>query len=153
MLTTSFLIRNISFAYSFVLFFLISSSIPKDGLNEDILKYTNQFRKSKGLPALIMRNDLNAIARKHSEDMAKGRSEFGHKGYDQRERQIQKLIKPFYGMAENVAYGVAEGKQVVDLWKKSRGHRENMLGDYKYIGIGTGRDKDGVIYYTQIFVR
>src|SRR5678815_4308519 len=114
MLTTSFLIRNILFTYSFFLFFLISSSIPKGGLNEDILKYTNQFRKSKGLTSLIMRDDLNAIARKHSEDMAKGRSDFGHRGYDQREQQVQKLIKPFYGMAENVAYGVAGGKQVVD---------------------------------------
>ena len=153
MLTTSFLIRNILFTYSFFLFFLISSSIPKGGLNEDILKYTNQFRKSKGLTSLIMRDDLNAIARKHSEDMAKGRSDFGHRGYDQREQQVQKLIKPFYGMAENVAYGVAGGKQVVDLWKNSTGHRRNMLGDYKYIGIGTDRDKRGVIYYTQIFVR
>ena len=153
MLTTNFLIRNILFTYSFFLFFLISSSIPKDGLNEDILKYTNQFRKSKGLTSLIMRDDLNAIARKHSEDMAKGRSDFGHRGYDQREQQVQKLIKPFYGMAENVAYGVASGKQVVDLWKNSSGHRRNMLGNYKYIGIGTDRDKHGVIYYTQIFVR
>ncbi len=153
MLNSSSLIRHISFTYSLVLFFSISSPIPEQGLTEDTLKYTNQFRKSKGLPALIMRDDLNAVARRHSETMARGRSGFGHAGYNQRELQVRKLIKPFNAMAENVAYGVSSGKQVVDLWKHSSGHRRNMLGNYTYVGIGTARDKRGVIYYTQIFVR
>jgi len=153
MLKTNPFIRNISFTYSLLLFFLIAPSVPKEELNEDIFKYTNQFRRSKGLPVLIMRDDLNTIARRHSEDMAKGRSGFGHTGYDQRERQVQKLIKPFHAMAENVAYGAGSGKQVVDLWKNSSGHRRNMLGNYKYIGIGTARNKQGIIFYTQIFVR
>ncbi len=125
----------------------------KEGLNEDVFKYTNQFRRSHGLAALVMRDDLNAIARRHSEDMARGRRSFGHGGYNQRESEIQKIIKPFYGMAENVAYGARSGKEVVSQWKNSSGHRRNMLGNYKFIGIGTARDRRGVIYYTQIFVR
>ena len=154
MLNTSPYIRPIFLTYSMLLFFLITSSILlKEGLTEDILKYTNQFRKSKGLPALIMRDDLNAVARRHSIDMARGHSGFGHTGYDQRELQVQKLIKPFYAMAENVAYGATSGKQIVSLWKNSSGHRRNMLGNYTYTGIGTSRDKHGIIYYTQIFVR
>jgi uncharacterized protein YkwD len=54
-----------------------SKNPSSDGPVEDVLKYTNQFRKSKGLKALEMRDDLNAIARKHSEDMASGRCAFG----------------------------------------------------------------------------
>jgi uncharacterized protein YkwD len=100
-----------------------------------------------------MRDDLNTIARRHSEDMARGRRSFGHGGYNQRELEIQKIIKPFYGMAENVAYGARSGKDAVSQWKNSSSHRRNMLGDYKFIGIGTARDRHGVIYYTQIFVR
>ena len=101
-----------------------------------------------------MRDDLNAIARKHSEDMAKGRCAFGHSGYDQRASKIKKTIKPCDGLVgENVAYGANNGKEAVDIWKKSSAHRKNMLGDYIYIGIGTARNKKGVIYYTQIFVR
>ena len=123
------------------------------GLNDEVLKYTNQFRKSKRLPALEMRDDLNAIASRHSEDMAKGKCSFGHSGYHQRELQVQKIIKLEYGMAENVAYGATSGKQVVSMWKGSSGHRKNMLGNYKYIGVGTARDAHGSIYYTEIFVR
>lgn len=140
--------------FSFISLLVFTSAIPLySGLPEDVLNYTNQFRKSKRLPILEMRNDLNAIARKHSEDMARGRSSFGHAGYNQRVLQAQKIIKPFYGMAENVAYGAHSGKEAFDIWKNSSGHRKNMLGNYKFIGIGTATDKRGAVYYTEIFVR
>jgi uncharacterized protein YkwD len=140
-------------------FFLICFLFPDvtivfgDRLNDEIFKYTNQFRKSKHLPALEMREDLNAIARTHSENMAKGKCGFGHAGYHQRELQVQKVMKLEYGMAENVAYGATTGKEVVSMWKGSSGHQKNMLGNYKYIGIGTAHDRRGAIYYTEIFVR
>jgi uncharacterized protein YkwD len=101
-----------------------------------------------------MRDDLNSIARKHSEDMADGRCAFGHDGYDLRVSKIKKTIKPCDGyIGENVAYGARDGKEAVDMWKNSSPHRKNMLGDYKYIGIGTASNKKGIIYYTQLFVR
>jgi len=130
----------------------IAAIPPKDNLADDVLKYTNQFRKSRGLAALEMRNELNTLARKHSEDMANGRKSFGHSGYDKRAVQIKKVFGSCK-TAENVAYGATDGKDAVTTWKNSSGHRKNMLGDYRYIGIGTARNKRGVIYYTQIFVR
>ena len=54
--------------------------------------------------------------------------------------------------AENVAYGANTAREVVTLWKNSPGHRRNMLGNFKYIGIGTAKDSKGQIYYTEIFV-
>ena len=154
MLNATLFTRRIPLVFSISLLLLFTSSVPiKDVLTDDVLKYTNQFRKSRGLPALEMRNDLNAIARKYSQDMASGRRGFGHGGYSQREAQVRKLIRPFNAMGENVAYGARTGKEVVSLWKTSTGHRRNMLGNYKYIGIGTARDRRGLIYYTQIFVR
>jgi uncharacterized protein YkwD len=40
---------------------------------------------------------------------------------------------------------------VVGLWKNSPGHRRNMLGNFKYIGIGIARDRQGRIFYTEVF--
>jgi uncharacterized protein YkwD len=120
-------------------------------LARDILNQTNQFRKSKGLAKLIILKDLNAIAQQHSKEMASGKVGFGHAGFSQRNAMANKEIKHLHGFAENVAYGPTTGKQVVDLWKNSPGHRRNMLGHYKYIGIGIAEDKQGSIYYTQIF--
>jgi uncharacterized protein YkwD len=94
-------------------------------LVDDVLSQTNKFRKSRGLSALINNDDLNAIA--------------------------QKLIPSIYRFAENVAYGATTGKEVVNDWKNSPPHRKNMLGRYKYIGIGIAKDRRGRIYYTQIF--
>ena len=151
---------KINFRWFIFIFLIISvlSFTPEKpssiGPVEDVLKYTNQFRKSKGLKTLEMRDDLNAIARKHSEDMASGRCAFGHDGYDLRVSKIKKTIKPCDGyVGENVAFGAGNGKEAVEIWKNSSPHRKNMLGDYKYIGIGTSRNRQGVIYFTQLFVR
>jgi len=137
---------------STLLFVFNSSFAPANGLADDVLKYTNDYRKANGLSKLEMRNDLNEIARKHSEDMASGRSSFGHGGFKQRTKKVEKIFKSCT-VAENVAYGADDAKEAVTLWKKSNGHRQNLLGNYKYIGIGTARNKRGIIYYTQIFVK
>lgn len=154
MLNQVFSLRKFSFFFVFTAFLLILSSFsyPSGGLVNDVLSYTNQFRKSKGKHVLIMRDDLNAIARRHSENMAKGRVAFGHSGFDKRHAQAQRIFQSCT-MAENVAYGVSTGKDVVQIWKKSSDHRSNMLGNYNYIGIGTAKDRSGRVYYTQIFIR
>ena len=154
MLKTSQLFHRISlvfFTICLLLFLASFVSAPGD-LTDDVLRYTNQFRKSRGISALVMRDELNAIASKHSEDMAKGRCSFGHGGYEKREIQVRRIFQSG-SMAENVAYGPSTGREVVSLWKNSSGHRRNMLGNYKYIGIGIARDRHGIVYYTQIFIR
>jgi uncharacterized protein YkwD len=147
--TVSFSSRMFFFAT--LLFVCSSAFAPAKGLTDDILKYTNDFRKANGLRKLEMRNDLNSIAQKHSEDMASGRRSFGHDGFKQRTNKVEKIFKTCT-VAENVAYGADNAKEAITLWKKSSGHRQNLLGNYKYIGIGTARNKRGIIYYTQIFV-
>ena len=144
---------SVFFILPFICLLFFTSAAPlKEDLAEDVFKQTNQFRRSRGLPALEMRNDLNAIARKHSEDMASGRRSFGHSGLNERIMKIKRLIQPYHSIAENIAYGAQSGKEAVSIWKNSSVHRKNMLGNYKYIGIGTARNRRGVIYYTQVFV-
>lgn len=121
------------------------------GLDNDVLSQTNQFRKSKGKTALVMRDDLNRIAEKHSENMARGRVSFGHGGFNSRFAAARQSVQGMNNFAENVAYGATTGKEVVADWKKSPGHRKNLLGNFKYIGIGTAKDKNGRMYYTQVF--
>ena len=131
--------------------FVAFTPSPAINLAEDVLVHTNQFRQSKGLPGLIMRKELNEIAQSHSADMAAGRVGFGHAGFSTRNSKSKKSISTLNSFAENVAYGAASGSAVVSMWKNSSGHRRNMLGRYKYIGIGTAKDRQGRIYYTQVF--
>lgn len=136
-----------------IIFILLFSSatIPDKELSNEVFRYTNEFRRSKGMPALIMKEDLNSIARKHSENMASGRCSFGHAGFNQRSAKVKTIYK-ICTIAENVAYGAKNAKEVISLWKNSSVHRKNMLGKYKYTGIGVAKSKRGVIYYTEIFV-
>ncbi len=135
------------------LFIALMSFIPPDstGLVDGVLAQTNQFRKAQGLPVLMMKDELNKIAKKHSVDMASGRVPFGHQGFDDRNIQAKKVIPGIHSFAENVASGQLSPAEVVNLWKNSPGHRRNMVGSYKYVGIGTATDKQGIIYFTQIF--
>lgn len=135
------------------LFVSLISFSPNKNANivQDVLNQTNQFRKSKGLSQLIMLKDLNAIAQKHSADMARGRTGFGHGGFAQRNVMANDRVMHLHSFAENVAYGPTSGKQVVTLWENSPGHRRNMLGHYKYIGIGIAKDSHGRIFYTEYF--
>jgi uncharacterized protein YkwD len=147
--------RNFLFApitFLFLFFNVESFSYYSDsGLVKDVLAQTNKFRKSKRLPVLIMNDELNAIAQKHSADMARGKVGFGHAGFSKRNNLAKKVIHPLSRFAENVAYGATSGKEVVTQWKNSPPHRRNMMGGYKYIGIGIARDRRGRIYYTQVF--
>lgn len=138
----------------FSLFVSFNSFSPRNenaNLVTGILSHTNQFRESHHLPSLIMKQQLNAIAQKHSTDMARGRVGFGHAGFGKRFAKARREIKGLHSFAENVAYGATSANEVVTMWKNSPGHRRNMLGKYKYIGIGTARDRKGRIYYTEVF--
>lgn len=120
------------------------------GIVDDVLTYTNEFRASRGLKALTPNEALNRIAQKHSENMSSGKVKFGHDGFSKRNAAAQKQLSIHY-FAENVAYGVPTGQEAVNLWKNSEGHRANMLGKYAQIGIGVAKDKQGRIFYTQVF--
>ena len=124
--------------------------VPSGSVVQDVLSETNQFRRSKGLGELILNSELNSIAQQHSADMANGRVGFGHSGFEKRNALAKRKIS-IRSFGENVAYGATSGKDVVEMWKNSSGHRKNLLGHYKYLGIGIAKDTRGRIFYTQVF--
>jgi uncharacterized protein YkwD len=122
-------------------------------LNVDILKLINQHRRSIGLGDLQMLDIVNTEAQQHSVDMVKGRTPFGHEGFEGRVADIRKETGFIKGAAENVAYGQLTAEEVVDGWLHSPGHKKNIEGDFNFTGIGTVQREDGVIYFTQIFIK
>src|SRR5438270_13853234 len=122
-------------------------------LNVDILKLINQHRRSIGLGELQMLDIVNTEAQRHSADMVKGSTPFGHEGFEDRVADIRKATGFIKGAAENVAYGQLTAAEVVDGWLHSPGHKKNIEGDYNFTGIGTVQREDGVIYFTQIFIK
>jgi len=122
-------------------------------LNTDILTLINQHRKTLGLSELQALNVANAEAQQHSVDMVKGTTPFGHDGFESRVADIRKVTGFISGAAENVAYGNLTAAEVIDGWLHSPGHKKNIEGNYNLTGIGTVQREDGVIFFTQIFIK
>ncbi|KTD09101.1 putative transporter [Legionella gratiana] len=118
-----------------------------------VLFYINEYRQQHGLSKLTMDNHIVIQAKQHSQDMATHRMPFGHKDFGKRIATLRSQIKNAGGGAENVAYNYKSAQEVVKQWLHSPGHKRNIVGNYNLTGIGVARDKQGKLYYTQIFIQ
>ena len=122
-------------------------------LSRQILIYVNEYRRTQGLPALQANSYISSVALGHSRDMLTGKSPFGHDGFRDRIKVISSRLGKLHVAAENVASGPMGAREVVDGWLHSPGHRRNIEGDFRLTGIGLAERADGMIYFTQIFVK
>lgn len=129
-------------------------AIAPTALEKSIHEQVNQYRASKKLPPLKFDDRIAEQSRIHSQNMAKGQVPFSHDGFEQRVKAIGRTI--FYrAAAENVAYNFGfsnPGKQAVEGWIKSPGHRKNMEGNFNLTGIGIAKNAKGEYYFTQVFI-
>ncbi len=116
----------------------------------------NAYRHDHDLPGLTWNPAIAETARGHSRDMAEGRCDFGHDGFGDRVSHLRAVLGRVRGAGENVLYTddpreVAH--QAVEIWLHSPPHLHNIRGDFDSSGIGVWETNDGVIYFTQIFVK
>jgi len=116
----------------------------------------NQYRKNSELPLLVWDSEIAKVARAHSKDMATGEVDFGHEGFSDRVSRLRTIMSGLRGAGENVFMTDnldQVARNAVALWLRSPHHLENIRGDFNYSGLGVWQDKDGTIYFTQIFVK
>lgn len=133
------------------------SSKPAEfaAMEESVHQQVNQYRQSRNLPPLKLDARISEQSRIHSQDMASGKVPFSHNGFEGRVKAIAKSI-PYRKAGENVAYNMGysnPGKQAVEGWIKSPGHRQNMEGDFNLTGIGISKNAKGEYYLTQVFIK
>ncbi len=124
-------------------------------MEQSVHQQVNQYRKSHNLPPLQWDARIAQQARLHSQAMASGKVPFSHNGFEGRVKAIAKSIR-YRSAGENVAYnmGYADpGKQAVQGWIKSPGHRHNMEGNFDLTGIGIAKNAKGEYYLTQEFIK
>jgi uncharacterized protein YkwD len=121
-----------------------------------LFELTNLERKKKDLPPLKLSPILSKIARAHSENMARqGKMEHKLDGKGPLDR-LRDADYKFVKGGENLASGNEDATLplIMRAWMESKGHRENiLLAEYSEIGVGIGRDKNGELFYTQLFAR
>lgn len=138
----------------------ISSAISQNQDNDVALwensvhQKINQYRQSLNLSPLKLDSNISQQARIHSENMARGRVPFSHKGFETRAERLKSALS-YSRVAENVAYnqGFANpATEAVEGWIDSSGHRHNIEGDFDRTGIGVAINDKGEYYFTQIFL-
>jgi uncharacterized protein YkwD len=122
-------------------------------MSADIINNVNAYRQRKGLAPMHLLSLATSLALTHSQNMAARKVSFGHAGFNQRAIAIANQLHGTSSTGENIAYGKMTAKQVLDAWLESPVHRANIEGPFNYTGVGVAKNNQGVVYYTQIFVK
>jgi uncharacterized protein YkwD len=132
-----------------------SGSAFRTQVEKDTFLLINQYRKENDFPPLAWDDEIAKTARAHSKDMATG-GDFGHDGFSDRISHLRETLPGIWGAGENVLY-TSElndvARRALQLWLHSPHHLKNIRGDYNHSGLGVWQDKDGTLYFTQIFVK
>lgn len=117
----------------------------------EVVRLVNEIRQQNGLRPLTANWELSRVARYKSQDMVDNRY-FSHTSptYGTPFQMIKAFGLSYKTAGENIAYGYATPKAVVDGWMNSSGHRANIL-NASYTQIGVGYVARGN-YWTQMFI-
>ncbi len=126
----------------------------RDGFERQVFDLANSVRVREGLEPFVWSDKARNSSRKHSEDMAYNNF-FSHtnlKGQNPFDRMLRGDIA-YMSAAENIAAGPVNAIQVHEGWMNSYGHRINILGECKALGVGVAHNPDSKYkyYYTQNF--
>jgi uncharacterized protein YkwD len=126
-------------------------------LEQDCHDYVNIYRADQGLSPLAWDDQLAAIARQHSINIAGGIADFGHEDFmEVRVPQAKSVYPELLSIGENVAGNTQSpadaASYAVTQWIESEGHRENLVGNYNMEGIGVAFD-GSMYYFTQVLIR
>lgn len=117
----------------------------------EILDELNLYRKALGLAELNVLTELSMTSEDHNEYMI-NMGEVSHDNFSQRASYLMNQIGA-KSVAENVGFGYKTAEAVVNAWLKSKGHRENVEGEYTHFGISVRQDAEGKNYFTNIFIK
>jgi uncharacterized YkwD family protein/spore coat assembly protein SafA len=121
----------------------------------EVARLVNAERAKAGLPALKINWQLSRVARYKSADMA-NKGYFSHNSptYGTPFQMMENFGLRFSAAGENIAYGQKTPAEVMRDWMNSPGHRNNILSrSYTEIGVGLAKNKNGVCYWTQQFMK
>jgi uncharacterized YkwD family protein len=121
---------------------------------QEVLNIVNKERTSRGLSALKFNTEVSKVATLKSQDMIdKGYFDHNSPTYGSPFDMMKKFGITYRSAGENIAMGQRSPQEVMTAWMNSDGHRKNILNSsFTEIGIGIAKDKNGRLYWTQMFI-
>lgn len=121
----------------------------------EVVRLVNAERSKRGLELLKENWELSRCARYKSQDMINKRY-FAHQSptYGSPFVMMESFGLRFSAAGENIAKGQRTPQEVMNAWMNSEGHKRNILSpSYTQLGVGLAKDKNGVCYWTQQFMK
>lgn len=121
----------------------------------EVIRLVNVERAKAGLQALTQNWQLSRVARYKSQDMI-DKGYFAHNSptYGSPFRMMESFGIKYSAAGENIAMGQQSPAQVMNAWMNSPGHRNNIMSpSFTQIGVGLAKDKNGRMYWTQMFIK
>ena len=136
-------------------FIIFTDSTFRASLEMQVFGLTNAIRVQKGFEALRWEAMAWSAASLHSKDMA-DRDFFSHynpEGEGLGDRFNNRGIN-YVSAGENIAFGYRDSIHMVNDWLNSQtGHRDILLGDFDYIGVGIWINDENQMFATQDYWR
>ncbi len=123
------------------------SAAADAGTESQFLSKINASRSANGMGPLTVDSGLRAHARTHTQDMISA----GEIYHSTSAELAAAAGSGWSKLGENVGRG-STVSSLHEAFMNSSGHRKNILGDYNYVGIGTGTS-DGRLYVTVVFMK
>lgn len=126
-------------------------TLNNDQLTQQVLAEVNAYRKSINLSELISNDDLLLLGIQHNEyQISQGKI-----SHDQAPDRFCSIFSKVFvkSFAENTASGFTTAESVVQGLLDSPGHKKNIVGDFNAMSTSVVINKDGVHFYTQIFIK
>lgn len=122
----------------------------EDDFAAEVLRLVNVERKKNGLSELKYDATLQKAAQTRADEIVKYYSHTRPDGSDCF-TVLDDYNYQTWACAENIAAGQTTPAEVVEAWMNSDGHRANILGNYKYLGVGVSYGGDYGTYWSQVF--
>ncbi len=126
---------------------IVAAAPPATAVGEasGFVSRINSARAGAGLDALEVYWDLTDDARRHTAEMVEA-GEIFHSA------NLGGVTSGWWALGENVGVG-GDVAGLHEAFMASPPHRQNILGDFNYVGVGTAYSEDGYLYVTVIFMK
>jgi len=125
---------------------------PAASTQQNILRQVNDLRQQEGLAPLVFSQKLSLAAYQRAAELASTGSIFHYRPDGSQWWTVlsEYGVSNLDGSAENLASGMDTADAAVKAWMESASHKEAILGNYSYTGIGFFTKND-VTCWVQLF--
>lgn len=116
----------------------------------NLLESLNAYLLSINQNELTFNPEANQVAFEHTKHMIETNS-LHHQNFSIRQSYFNSL--GFVGVKENVAKGINNANDLIHAWLESPSHREAIESNNTHTGISVLKNKDGLYFITQIYLK